>query len=79
MNSDPTLITIRVNKGHTIQALVDNSCNNYAMINENFAKKLYLSRVDRRTTPMEGFVENIKDIKSIGVVIFMIETNSYIE
>ena len=79
MNNDSTLITIRINKRYPIQVFADISCDSYMLINENFAKKLRLPRVNRTATSMRGFIKDIRDIKSTRVAVFTIETNSYVE
>ncbi len=79
MIGEPALISVRLNKGHRTQALVDTGCDFYAIVDESLARKLRLPLVDRSARPLRGFAEGVNDTEATGVARISVEISGHAE
>ena len=79
MDSEPVIISVRINKGYLTSALINSSYEYYTAIDHSLARKLRLPLVDRTPRPIKGFTEGIGKVTTKGVAILIIETSGYIK
>lgn len=76
MTSESAVIEVQVNSTR-IQALVDSSCNAYALIDAAHARKLRLPFVEEKPRQFSSFAESTAPVTAQGVVAMTLEIGGY--